>query len=81
MFHNCIEHLRTAVFLVSSVIPTMNTKNDLLNNEEIVFRMLELLKSNGTFDEFRRHCISDIDAKVYLYTYIYFSIQFQLRYF
>jgi len=32
--------------------------------DEIVFIMMETLKSNGTFDDFRRHCISDIDTKV-----------------
>jgi len=42
----------------------MDLKNDSLARDDIVFVMLETLKSNGTFDEFRRRCISDIDAKV-----------------
>lgn len=42
----------------------MDQKNDILGTEDIVFVVMETLKSNGTFDEIRRHCISDIDAKV-----------------
>lgn len=42
----------------------MTQNKDLMDIEDIVFMMLERLKSNGTFDEFRRHCVSDIDAKV-----------------
>lgn len=41
----------------------MDHKND-LSTDDVVLMLLEKLKSNGTFDEFRRHCISDIDAKV-----------------
>lgn len=36
----------------------------MLGVEDIVFMLLETLKSNGTFDEIRRHCVTDIDAKV-----------------
>lgn len=42
----------------------MDKNNETNPVEEIVYTMLENLKSNGTFDEFRRHCISDIDTKV-----------------
>ncbi|KAF0747747.1 biorientation of chromosomes in cell division protein 1-like [Aphis craccivora] len=42
----------------------MEQKNDMLGVEDIVFMLLETLKSNGTFDEIRRHCVTDIDAKV-----------------
>ncbi|XP_026812872.1 biorientation of chromosomes in cell division protein 1-like 1 isoform X2 [Rhopalosiphum maidis] len=41
----------------------MEQKNDMLGVEDIVFMLLETLKSNGTFDEIRRHCVTDIDAK------------------
>ncbi|XP_060880322.1 biorientation of chromosomes in cell division protein 1-like 1 isoform X2 [Metopolophium dirhodum] len=41
----------------------MEQKNDTLGVEDVVFMLLETLKSNGTFDEIRRHCITDIDAK------------------
>ncbi|KAF0769015.1 Uncharacterized protein FWK35_00000431, partial [Aphis craccivora] len=41
----------------------MEQKNDMLGVEDIVFLLLETLKSNGTFDEIRRHCVTDIDAK------------------
>lgn len=44
----------------------MEPKNNSLCFEDTVFMLLESLKSNGTFDEFRRHCVTDIDAKVYL---------------
>lgn len=42
----------------------MDQKNDTLDDEDVVFMLLETLKSNGTFDEIRRHCVTDIDAKV-----------------
>jgi len=42
----------------------MEQKNNTLGVEDVVFMLLETLKSNGTFDEIRRHCITDIDAKV-----------------
>lgn len=42
----------------------MEQKNDTLGVENVVFMLFETLKSNGTFDEIRRHCITDIDAKV-----------------
>jgi len=42
----------------------MEQNSDTLGVEDIVFMLLETLKSNGTFDEIRRHCITDIDAKV-----------------
>jgi len=42
----------------------MEQKNDTLAVEDVVFMLLETLKSNGTFDEIRRHYITDIDAKV-----------------
>jgi len=42
----------------------MEQKNDMLCVEDTVFMLLETLKSNGTFDEIRRHCVTDIDAKV-----------------
>jgi len=42
----------------------MEQNNDTLGVEDVVFMLLETLKSNGTFDEIRRHCITDIDAKV-----------------
>lgn len=42
----------------------MEHKNKSLGDEDIVFMLLETLKSNGTFDEFRRQCVTDIDAKV-----------------
>lgn len=32
---------------------------------EIARLLLEKLKANGTFDEFRRVCVSDIEAKVW----------------
>lgn len=41
----------------------MDQKNDTLDDEDVVFMLLETLKSNGTFDEIRRHCVTDIDAK------------------
>ncbi|CAI6367973.1 unnamed protein product [Macrosiphum euphorbiae] len=41
----------------------MEQNNDTLGVEDVVFMLLETLKSNGTFDEIRRHCITDIDAK------------------
>jgi len=41
----------------------MDKQNETRPMDDIVFTMLETLKSNGTFDEFRRHCISDVDAK------------------
>jgi len=41
----------------------MELKNDTLGVED-VFVLLETLKSNGTFDEIRKHCITDIYAKV-----------------
>ncbi|XP_060834854.1 biorientation of chromosomes in cell division protein 1-like 1 isoform X1 [Rhopalosiphum padi] len=41
----------------------MERKNDMLGFDDIVFMLLETLKSNGTFDEIRRHCVTDIDAK------------------
>ncbi|XP_050058763.1 biorientation of chromosomes in cell division protein 1-like 1 [Aphis gossypii] len=41
----------------------MEQKNSMLGVEDIVFMLLETLKSNGTFDEIRRHCVTDIDAK------------------
>ncbi|XP_050531964.1 biorientation of chromosomes in cell division protein 1-like 1 isoform X2 [Daktulosphaira vitifoliae] len=42
----------------------MNQKNDnMLSVDDTVFVLLESLKSNGTFDEFRRDCVSNIDAK------------------
>ncbi|XP_015374846.1 PREDICTED: MATH and LRR domain-containing protein PFE0570w-like [Diuraphis noxia] len=41
----------------------MDQKNDTLGVEDVVFMLLETLKSNGTFDEIRRHCVTDIDAK------------------
>jgi len=42
----------------------MEQNKDTLGVEDVVFMLLETLKSNGTFDEIRRHCITDIDAKV-----------------
>lgn len=42
----------------------MQHTNELNDIGGDVYTMLEKLKSNGTFDEFRRECISDIDAKV-----------------
>lgn len=43
----------------------MDKKTDGLAIDDIVFVLLETLKSNGTFDEIRRHCVSGIDAKVW----------------
>lgn len=42
----------------------MQHRNELLDMGNTVYMLLEKLKANGTFDEFRRDCISDIDAKV-----------------
>jgi hypothetical protein len=42
----------------------MDPKNNLMGVDDTVFMLLEKLKSNGTFDEFRRYCVTDIDAKV-----------------
>lgn len=54
----------------------MNQKNDkMLSVDDTVFVLLESLKSNGTFDEFRRDCVSNIDAKVnYYFNYFIFII-------
>ncbi|XP_029345264.1 biorientation of chromosomes in cell division protein 1-like 1 isoform X2 [Acyrthosiphon pisum] len=41
----------------------MEQKNDTLGVED-VFMLLETLKSNGTFDEIRKNCITDIYAKL-----------------
>ncbi|CAI6367695.1 unnamed protein product [Macrosiphum euphorbiae] len=41
----------------------MEQKNNTLTVED-VFMLLETLKSNGTFDEIRKHCITDIYAKL-----------------
>ncbi|XP_050436928.1 biorientation of chromosomes in cell division protein 1-like 1 [Adelges cooleyi] len=42
----------------------MDHLNDNVHSvEEVVFVLLETLKANGTFDEFRRDCVSNIDAK------------------
>lgn len=43
----------------------MDPKTDQMGVDDTVFMLLETMKSNGTFDEFRRQCVSDIDAKVY----------------
>lgn len=52
----------------------MDNQNETRPIDEIVYTMLETLKSNGTFDEFRRHCISDIDAKVLFFLLLLFII-------
>ncbi|XP_060881124.1 biorientation of chromosomes in cell division protein 1-like 1 [Metopolophium dirhodum] len=41
----------------------MEQNNDTLKVED-VFMLLETLKSNGTFDEIRKHCITDIYSKL-----------------
>jgi len=55
---------RAIKYYLKACDSTMEQKNDLLGFDDIVFMLLETLKSNGTFDEIRRHCVTDIDAKV-----------------
>lgn len=53
----------------------MELTNNSLGVEDTVFMLLESLKCNGTFDEFRRHCVTDIDAKVFLNIFYIFAFQ------
>lgn len=61
--HGTERIVNSSIFVVSSNFGLcIMALND--STQEIALVLLEKLKANGTFDEFRKFCVSDIDAKV-----------------